>query len=80
MSNEEAMALIDRLAQLPVLPVTFPMFRNAALLQRRYQISYWDAAILAAAKESWILFPSVVPCQLRIAARVCASPSVSASK
>lgn len=49
-SSEEAMAFIDRLVQLPVLPVTFPLFRNAVLLQRRYQISYWDGAILAAAK------------------------------
>ncbi len=50
MSREEAMAFIDRLVQLPLLPVTFPLFRNAVLLQRRYQISYWDGAILAAAK------------------------------
>lgn len=51
LSSEEAMAFIDRLARLPVLPLTFPLFRNAVLLQRRYQVSYWDAAILAAAKE-----------------------------
>lgn len=45
------MAFLDRLVRLPVLPLTFPLFRNAVLLQRRYQISYWDAAILAATKE-----------------------------
>ncbi|MBE7502679.1 MAG: PIN domain-containing protein [Verrucomicrobiales bacterium] len=49
-SSEEAMAFLDRLVRLPVLPLTFPLFRSAVLLQRRYQISYWDAAILAATK------------------------------
>jgi predicted nucleic acid-binding protein len=50
MSSEEALAFIDRLVQLPVLPMTLPLFRDAVRLQRRYQISYWDGAILAAAK------------------------------
>lgn len=49
-SREEAMAFIDRLVKLPVLPMTFPLLRDAMLLQRRYQISYWDAGIVTAAK------------------------------
>ena len=52
LSSEDALDFIDRLARLPVLPMTFPLFRNAVLVQRRYQLSYWDAAIVAAAKEA----------------------------
>jgi predicted nucleic acid-binding protein len=52
LSSEEALAFIDWLGRLPVLPLTFPLFRSAVLVQRRYQISYWDAAIVAAAKEA----------------------------
>jgi predicted nucleic acid-binding protein len=51
MSSEDAIAFLERLAVVPVLPMTFPLFRRAALLGRRYQISYWDAAILVSAKE-----------------------------
>jgi len=45
------MAFLDRLVQLPVVSMTLPLFRDAVLLQRRYQVSCWNAAILAAAKE-----------------------------
>ncbi len=49
LSHDEAMRFIDRLAEVPVQPVTTEVFRRAAELSDRFGISYWDAAILAAA-------------------------------
>ncbi len=51
MSAEVAAAIVNALALLPVIPVTSEIVQAAIPLQQRYQISYWDAAILAAAKE-----------------------------
>ena len=49
LSHDEAMRFIDRLAALPVQPVTTEVFHRATELCNRFGISYWDAAILAAA-------------------------------
>ena len=49
LSHEEALTFIDRLAEVPVQPVTTEVFRRATELCDRFRISYWDAAILAAA-------------------------------
>jgi predicted nucleic acid-binding protein len=49
LSHDEAMRFIDRLAEVPVQPVTTEVFRKATQLCHRFGISYWDAAILAAA-------------------------------
>jgi predicted nucleic acid-binding protein len=35
----------------PVVPLTWDLFEAAWKIRTRYQISYWDAAIVAAAKE-----------------------------
>ncbi len=35
---------------LPVQPVTADLFRPAVAISRRYRLSYWDGAILAAAR------------------------------
>jgi len=51
MAPEIAGAVVEALALLPVVPVTAEIVLAAVRLQQRYQISYWDAAILAAAKE-----------------------------
>ncbi len=51
MTPEVATAAVEALAQLPVVPVTAEIVLAAVRLQQRYRISYWDAAILAAAKE-----------------------------
>ena len=48
--HDEAMRFIERLAEVPVQPVTTEVFRRATELCNRFHISYWDAAILAAAK------------------------------
>ena len=49
LSHDEAMRFIGRLAALPVQPVTAEVFQRATELCNRFGISYWDAAILAAA-------------------------------
>jgi predicted nucleic acid-binding protein len=51
MTPESARAIVESLALLPVVAVTTEIVLSAIRLSERYQISYWDAAILAAAKE-----------------------------
>lgn len=46
----ETMAFIRWLEQFPVVPIDPALFHQAVELRNRYRISYWDAAILAAAK------------------------------
>lgn len=43
--------VVETLSALPVVPVTSELVLAAIRLRERYQISYWDAAILAAARE-----------------------------
>ncbi len=50
LSHDSAMQFVERLAQRNVLPVTIGLLRSAAAISQRYQISYWDAAIIAAAQ------------------------------
>lgn len=50
LSHDEAMRFLDRLAEAPVQPVTTEIFRMATELSDRFGLSYWDAAILAAAR------------------------------
>ena len=49
LSHDEAMRFIEGLAEVPVQPVTTEVFRRATELSDRFGITYWDAAILAAA-------------------------------
>ena len=46
-----ARAIVEALTTLPVVPITAEIVLTAIRLRDRYQISYWDAAILAAARE-----------------------------
>lgn len=51
LSAEEAVRFLTPLiAEYPVQPVTLALFQSAVDICQRYQISYWDAAILAAAR------------------------------
>ena len=50
LSHREALSFMDRFAGVPVQPVTTEVFHRATELCDRFRISYWDAAILAAAK------------------------------
>ena len=51
LSAEEAVRFLTPLiAELPVQPLTLELFRQAIDICQRFQLSYWDAAILAAAR------------------------------
>ena len=51
MTHADAVAVLCSLAPFPVLPVTRELVLAAADLRERCQLSYWDAAIVAAARE-----------------------------
>jgi predicted nucleic acid-binding protein len=50
MTHDEALAVLQSLASFPVCPITRELVMEAVQLRQRCQISYWDAAIIAAAK------------------------------
>ena len=43
--------ILESLEAYPVLPVSESVFWSALAIRKRYQVSYWDAAIIAAAAE-----------------------------
>jgi predicted nucleic acid-binding protein len=51
MTHEESLAVLQSLAAFPVWPVTRELVLEAVDAKQRFGISYWDAAILAAAKQ-----------------------------
>jgi predicted nucleic acid-binding protein len=51
MSHEDALDVIRSLAMFPVWPVTRELVLEAIGAKQRFGISYWDAAILTAAKQ-----------------------------
>ncbi|MFO1187371.1 MAG: PIN domain-containing protein [Alphaproteobacteria bacterium] len=46
----EAIAWVERLIEYPCVPVDVALVRRGIALSERYQIHYWDGAILAAAE------------------------------
>lgn len=50
LSPLEALEWIERLSLQPCVPVDSTVVRNGIRISQRYQISYWDGAILAAAE------------------------------
>ena len=50
LNHQQATRFIERFGEVPVQPVTTELFHRATELCDRFRISYWDAAILAAAK------------------------------
>ena len=52
LSHEEALRFLQPILGLPVQPVTFELFQAAVAVARRYGVSYWDGAILAAARAA----------------------------
>jgi predicted nucleic acid-binding protein len=46
----ETMEFIRWLEQFPVVPIDMALFHQALEIRKRYRVSYWDAAILAAAR------------------------------
>lgn len=51
MSHGEAVAVLHSLAAYPVWPITRELVLEATEVQQRFGISYWDAAILTAARQ-----------------------------
>jgi predicted nucleic acid-binding protein len=49
LSHLEATALIQLWLRHPIVPLTVQIVQDALNIKNRYQTSYWDAAILAAA-------------------------------
>ena len=48
-THEEAMAVLAAIARRPVQPITSQLVLSASQISREHQLSYWDAAIVAAA-------------------------------
>lgn len=51
MTHEEALAVLQSLAAFPVWPISRELVMDAIDAKSRFRISYWDAAILTAAKQ-----------------------------
>lgn len=58
MTHPEAVAAIHQLLRRPTVPVDSRLLHQGLRLKERYQLSYWDAAIVAAARvlEAGILY------------------------
>jgi predicted nucleic acid-binding protein len=52
LTHDEAVALINLWLRFTIVPNSVPLLQNALRLKARYQIGYWDAAILAAAIDA----------------------------
>lgn len=51
LSSADAAALVETWLAYPTLPATADLVRDAMNIHERFKLSYWDAAILAAAKR-----------------------------
>jgi len=51
MTHDQALRVLESLDAFPVCPITRELVIEAIELRQHYQISYWDAAIIAAAKR-----------------------------
>ena len=52
LSHAEAVTFLGGLRHLPVQPITARVVHDALALRERFQINYWDAAILAVARAA----------------------------
>ena len=50
LTSREAVEFLEQFDSSPIQPVTPELFLEAVRFSERYQLSYWDAAILAAAQ------------------------------
>ncbi len=50
LTHEQAMKFIDSIREFPVRDLTLEVFRAGVSICRRFGLSYWDGAILAAAR------------------------------
>ena len=49
--EDQVIRILELFDEYPVLPVDAGIFWSALAIKKRYQISYWDGAIIAAAVE-----------------------------
>ncbi len=52
LTHEDALQFLVTLDDLRVVPVTFETFLSATTISHRFQLSYWDGAILASAQSA----------------------------
>ena len=50
LTHSQAMKFIESIREFPVQDVTVAVFRAGVSISRRFRLSYWDGAILAAAR------------------------------
>ena len=50
-THDRALRFIERISHFPVQAVTIDVFRFGVSISRRFGLSYWDGAILAAARS-----------------------------
>ena len=50
LTHAQAMEFVAIVGRFPVQELTFDLFRAAVSISRRFRLSYWDGAILAAAR------------------------------
>jgi predicted nucleic acid-binding protein len=50
LSHEQAALLVESWLRFPVQETTLPLLRGALELRRRHRLSYWDAAVIEAAR------------------------------
>lgn len=51
MTHAEAIAVLNAISSFPVWPITKDLVAAAILAKERHVVSYWDAAILVAARQ-----------------------------
>ena len=51
LTHDEALARIRTWRRFPTVDITASLFDEALAIKARYQLSYWDSAIIAAAKQ-----------------------------
>ena len=52
LTRDEAALVIEQVSVLPVVELNLTLVRRAVSTSRRYQISYWDGLIIAAAERA----------------------------
>jgi predicted nucleic acid-binding protein len=51
LKSSDAMAFLKGINPTVIIPLDYELFEDATRIQDRFQISYWDAAVVAAAKR-----------------------------
>jgi predicted nucleic acid-binding protein len=61
LSHDEALAFIETWKRFPIVDVTLGLFDEAVKVKLRYQLSCWDAAIIAAARVASVKALKSIP-------------------